>query len=157
MELRQLVSFYHVAQLRSASKAARALDLGRPMVTTHLRKLENEFGITFFERAKHPMKLTPEGDALLKLVTPVVTSVGALTTHMNHCERRNSIVVGAYPDLVTYHLPQGIQRFRKDFPTVRIQLLARSYQPLIQLLHSGKIISGVLFVTTHLRFISGIQ
>ena len=84
MELRQLVSFCHVAQLRSVSKAARALDLGRPTVTTHLRKLENEFEITFFERARRPMKLTSEGDALLKLVTPVVTSVGALTTQMNH-------------------------------------------------------------------------
>ena len=139
MELRQLVSFYHEAQLRSVSKAARALELGRPTVTTHLRKLENAFGITFFERARRPMKLTSEGDALLKLVTPVVTSVGALPTQMNHCERRGSIVVGAYPDLVTYHLPQGIQRFRKDFPAIRIQLLALSYQPLIQLLRSGEI------------------
>mgnify|MGYP001190877681 CR=1 FL=1 len=41
MELRQLVSFYHVAQLRSVSKAARTLALGQPTVTTHLRKLED--------------------------------------------------------------------------------------------------------------------
>ena len=42
MELRQLVSFYHVARLRSVSKAARTLALGQPTVTTHLRKLEHE-------------------------------------------------------------------------------------------------------------------
>ena len=44
MELRELVSFYHVARVRSVSKAARTLELGQPTVTTHLRKLEDEFG-----------------------------------------------------------------------------------------------------------------
>ena len=72
MELRQLVSFYHVAQLRSVSKAARTLELGQPTVTTHLRKLEDEFAITIFDRIKRPIQLTSEGSILLELVTPVV-------------------------------------------------------------------------------------
>ena len=40
MELREIISFYHVARLHSVSKAARKLELGQPTVTTHLRKLE---------------------------------------------------------------------------------------------------------------------
>ena len=78
MELRELISFYHVARVRSVSKAARALELGQPTVTTHLRKLEDEFGITLFDRIKRPIQLTSEGVTLLELVTPVVSSV-ALT------------------------------------------------------------------------------
>ena len=77
MELRQLVSFYHVAQLRSVSKAAYTLELGQPTVTTHLRKLEDEFAITLFDRIKRPIQLTSEGSILLELVTPVVEAVGA--------------------------------------------------------------------------------
>ncbi|NQW23887.1 MAG: LysR family transcriptional regulator [SAR202 cluster bacterium] len=139
MELRELISFYHVARLRSVSKAARALELGQPTVTTHLRKLEDEFAITLFDRIKRPIQLTSEGVTLLELVTPVVTSVDALKTQMNYAEQRGSFVVGAYPDLVTHHLPIGIQMFRKDYPDVRIRLLARSYNPLIQLVRSGEI------------------
>ena len=139
MELRELISFYHVARLRSVSKAARTLELGQPTVTTHLRKLEDEFGITLFDRIKRPIQLTSEGVTLLELVTPVVTSVDALKTQMGYAERRGSFVVGAYPDLVTHHMPKGIQRFRKDYPDVRIRLLARSYNPLIQLVRSGEI------------------
>jgi len=138
MELRELISFYHVARVRSVSKAARALELGQPTVTTHLRKLEDEFGITLFDRIKRPIQLTSEGLTLLDLVTPVVTSVDALKTQMDYAERRGSFVVGAYPDLVTHHLPSGIQRFREDYPDVRIRLLARSYSPLIQLVRSGE-------------------
>jgi DNA-binding transcriptional LysR family regulator len=139
MELRELISFYHVARLRSVSKAARTLELGQPTVTTHLRKLEGEFAITLFDRIKRPIQLTSEGQTLLELVTPVVTSIDALKTQMNYSERRGSFVVGAYPDLVTHHLPRGIQRFRDQFPEVRIRLLARPYTPLIQLVRSGEI------------------
>ena len=139
MELRQLLSFYHVARLRSVSKAARTLELGQPTVTTHLRKLEDEFAITLFDRIKRPILLTSEGSILLELVTPVVQAVDTLKTQMNYSERRGSFVVGAYPDLVTHHLPPGIQAFSKNYPDVRIQLLARPYTPLLRLVRSGEI------------------
>ena len=68
--------------------------MGQPTVTTHLRKLEDEFGITLFDRIKRPIQLTSEGVTLLELVTPVVTSVDALKTQMDYSERRGSFVVG---------------------------------------------------------------
>ncbi len=139
MELRELISFYHVARLRSVSKAARTLELGQPTVTTHLRKLESEFGITLFDRIKRPIHLTSEGITLLELVTPVVNAVDTLKTQMDYSERLGSFVVGAYQDLVMHHLPKGIQKFRSDYPEVRMRLLARAYAPLIQLVKSGEL------------------
>ncbi len=139
MELRELVSFYHVARLRSVSKAARTLELGQPTVTTHLRKLESEFGITLFDRIKRPIQLTSEGITLLELVTPVVTSIEVLKRQMDYADRRGSFIVGAYPDLIAHHLPKGIQAFREEYPDIRIRLLARAYDPLIQLVRSGEI------------------
>jgi DNA-binding transcriptional LysR family regulator len=139
MELRELVSFYHVARLSSVSKAARTLEVGQPTVTTHLRKLEAEFGITLFDRIKRPIQLTLEGATLLELVTPVVEAVDTLKTQMNYAEHRGSFVVAGYPDLVTHYLPKSIQSFTARYPQVRIRLLARSYTPLIQMVKSGEI------------------
>lgn len=139
MELRELISFYHVARLRSVSKAARTLELGQPTVTTHLRKLESEFGITLFDRIKRPIQLTSEGITLLELVTPVVTSIEVLKRQMDYADRRGSFILGAYPDLIAHHLPKGIQAFREEYPDIRIRLLARAYEPLIQLVRSGEI------------------
>ena len=139
MELRELISFYHVARLRSVSKAARALELGQPTVTTHLRKLEYEFGLTLFDRIKRPIQLTSEGVTLLELVAPVVEAVDSLKTQMDYAERRGSFVVGAYHDLVMHHLPGGIRSFRELYPDVRIRLMARAYDPLIQLVKSGEV------------------
>ena len=139
MELRELISFYHVARLRSVSKTARNLELGQPTVTTHLRKLEDEFGITLFDRIKRPIQLTSEGVTLLELVTPVVEAVDSLKIQMDYVERRGSFVVGAYTDLVLHHLPKSVQTFNSQFPSVRLRLIARPYVPLIQLVKSGEI------------------
>jgi len=143
MELRELVSFYHVARLRSVSKAARRLELGQPTVTTHLRKLEEEFGITLFDRIKRPILLTSDGSAFLELVSPIVESVDVLKTQMDYSEGRGAFVVGAYPDLVMHHLPRAIQPFRMAYPEVRIRLMARAYTPLIQLIKAGEVDLGV--------------
>ena len=39
MEIRELISFYHVGRLRSLSKAAQHLQIGQPTVTTHLQRV----------------------------------------------------------------------------------------------------------------------
>lgn len=80
-------------------------------------KLEDEFGITLFDRIKRPIQLTSEGVTLLELVTPVVNSVDALKNQMEYTELRGSFTVGAYPDLVTHHLPVGIQNSGVDIRT----------------------------------------
>ena len=139
MELREIISFYHVARLRSVSKAARKLELGQPTVTTHLRKLEGEFGIILFDRIKRPIQLTSEGTLFYELVTPIVQSIDTLKTQMDYTEGRGSFVVGAYPDIVSYHLPRPIRRFRNQFPDVKMRLVARSYANLIQLVKSGEV------------------
>lgn len=139
MELRELTSFYHVARLRSVSKAAGRLELGQPTVTTHLKKLEEEFGIILFDRIKRPIQLTSDGRTFLELITPIVSSVDSLKTHMDYSERRGSFVVGAYPDLIMHHLPNPIRTFWKDYPDVRLKLVARSYASLIQLVKSGEV------------------
>ncbi len=139
MELREIISFYHVARLRSVSKAARKLELGQPTVTTHLRKLESEFGIILFDRIKRPILLTSEGTVFYELVTPIVESIDTLKTQMNYSEGRGSFVVGAYPDIVSYHLPRPIRQFRSRYPDVRMRLVARSYVNLIQLVKSGEV------------------
>ena len=139
MELREVTSFYHVALLRSVSKAARKLELGQPTVTTHLKKLEEEFGITLFDRIKRPIQLTSEGASFLELITPIVESVDTLKIQMDYPEKRGAFVVGAYPDMVLHHLPKPIQSFRDQYPDVHLRLVARPYLGLMQLVKSGEV------------------
>ncbi len=61
MEIRELRSFVAAARLRSVSRAAEALDLGQPGVSTHIKKLETELRTPLFDRVKRPILLTLAG------------------------------------------------------------------------------------------------
>ncbi|MFQ6030288.1 MAG: phosphatase PAP2 family protein, partial [Dehalococcoidia bacterium] len=76
MEIRELISFYNVARLRSVSKAARELEVGQSSVTIHVKKLEAEFEITPFDPIKRPIQLTPEGFTFMGLYRFPWQSVG---------------------------------------------------------------------------------
>ena len=78
MQTQHIVSFYHVARLRSITKAADVQGLAQPTVTSHLKKLEEELGVSLFDRIKRPIMLTSDGVAVLEMVTPIVNGLTAL-------------------------------------------------------------------------------
>ena len=141
MEIRELISFYHVARLRSVSRAAQHLEIGQPTVTTHLQKIEKEFGVTLFDRIKRPIRLTSDGVVFYELVAPIVEGVTngieALKMQMDYPEHRGSFVIGAYSDLVLHHLPPLVKQFRDQYPEVQIKLVARSHSVLVEMLSAG--------------------
>ena len=139
MDLRHVTSFYHTAKWGSVTEAASHLEWGQPTISTHLHKLEVEFGIILFNRIKRPMNLTRDGATFLKLVTPIVESVEALKTQVADPQLRGSFVVGAYPDLVMHHLPGAIQSFLRLYPEIKIRLRARPHLPLVQLVKAGEV------------------
>ena len=55
VDFRELRTFCAVAKLGSISAAARALDLGQPAATKHLKKLEEEVGTDLLLRGKRPI------------------------------------------------------------------------------------------------------
>ncbi len=143
MEVRELVSFYHVARLRSVSKAAEYLEIGQPTVTTHLQKIEREYGLVLFDRIKRPIQMTSEGFRFYELAKPIVEGIAEgienLRTQMDYPEHKGSFIMGAYPDMVLHHLPPIIKNFRQNYPNVQIRLVARSYANLMEMVLSGEL------------------
>ena len=147
MEIRELISVYHVARLRSVSKAAEYLEIGQPTVTTHLQKIEKEFGILLFDRIKRPIQLTSDGITFYDLCKPVVEGIAegieTLKMQMDFPEHRGSFVVGAYPDLVLHHLPPIVKEYRAQYSRVQIRLVARAYGTLLDMVAAGEVDIGL--------------
>lgn len=55
-----------VAESQNFTKAAARLSLTQPAVSHHISQLEEEFGVTLFIRGKSGLKLTPEGEIVMK-------------------------------------------------------------------------------------------
>ena len=62
--LRQLSCFKEVATHRSFSRAAQALSMSQPALSSAIRELELLLGITLFDRSTHHVRLTSAGEAV---------------------------------------------------------------------------------------------
>ncbi len=65
MTLKQLSYAVTVAETGSITEAAKQLYIAQPSLTTAVKELEQEYGITIFHRSKKGIELTPEGDEFL--------------------------------------------------------------------------------------------
>lgn len=65
MELYQLKSFVAVARAQNLTKAANSLNVSQSALSTQLKLLEEELGVTLFSRQPRGMELTERGRVLL--------------------------------------------------------------------------------------------
>ena len=65
MELRNLITFIHVAELGSFTKAAEQLDYSQSTISFQIKQLEDELGCLLFERINHTITLTERGRELV--------------------------------------------------------------------------------------------
>ncbi len=66
LNLQQLRCFTAVAEHGSFTAAARALGMGQPGVTTHVKALEGRFGVELFLRRGSSVRLSQAGEVLLQ-------------------------------------------------------------------------------------------
>ena len=65
MELRNLVTFIHVAELGSFTKAAQQLGYSQSTISFQIKQLEEELDCLLFERINHTIMLTERGHELV--------------------------------------------------------------------------------------------
>lgn len=65
MELRNLITFTHVAELGSFTRAAELLGYSQSTVSFQIKQLEEELGCLLFERINHTITLTERGRDLV--------------------------------------------------------------------------------------------
>ncbi len=66
MDLKNLNTFIHVAELQSFTKAGEKLGYSQSTISFQIRQLENELDFPLFERINHTVTLTDPGFRLLK-------------------------------------------------------------------------------------------
>lgn len=91
----KLVTLLTVNELNSFTKAAQRLSLTQPTASQHVRQLEKELGVTIFVRGEGNLKLTSEGEIVIKYAKRIVSLYQNLQQSLKD-ERRHArkITVG---------------------------------------------------------------
>jgi len=90
MEIRNLISFIHVAELNSFTKAAGKLGYSQSTISFQIKQLEDELGCLLFERINHTITLTEQGLKLLEYAH----SISRITEEFNQSYKSNEDVEG---------------------------------------------------------------
>lgn len=93
MELKNLITFTHVADLGSFTKAAEILGYSQSTISFQIKQLEDELGCLLFERINHTVTLTERGYELVSYAHQILsltdefkeslTKEGALSGHIH--------------------------------------------------------------------------
>ncbi len=119
--------FYTVAKCGSLTRAAEELYISQPAVSQSIKQLENQLGVSLFNRTHRGMELSQQGGKLifkevetaLKLLYAVEERVGEMKESATGVIR-----IGASDTIFEYFLADKIVDYHKRFPAVKIELLA---------------------------------
>ena len=133
--------FYTVAKCGSLTKAAEELYISQPAVSQSVKQLENQLGITLFNRTHKGMELSAQGGKLIfaEVEQALALLHGAEARIAQTKESATGIIrIGASDTIFEYFLADKIVEFHERFPAVKIELLADFTPDTIEKLKADK-------------------
>lgn len=146
MNIRALQYFVKLAELKHFSKAADACFVSQPTLSTQIRKLEDELGVSLVERAPRKIMLTPIGEDIAHRARHILRDI----EHVKDAARRSkdpqtgTIKLGIFPTLAPYLLPHVIPVIRRQYPELRMQLAEEKTEVILNMLDQGQLDAGLL-------------
>ncbi len=118
----QVRAFLATAEEGSLSAAARALGQTQPTLSRQVSALEEELGVTLFERAGRAMALTSAGRELLDHVRAMAEAATKISLAASGQSQQvvGKVVITATVALATYYLPPILKMIRRAAPQVEI-------------------------------------
>lgn len=148
-----LLSFLHVAQLGSVSKAAVLLNLSQPAISRQIRKLEEELGSTLMVRHGRGIVLTEAGSLVHEHSRGILSQISNIRGELAAMKTTPTGRVSmGFPFTVGPHLvPVLLKTCRERFPGVSLRVHGANSNTLLEWLVSGRIDFAVLHLMKPLR------
>ena len=124
MDLNHLRSFVTVAKFGHLTRAAEALHLSQPALSGHVKALEEELGVTLFERTPSGMAVTPAGQRLLVEAEDIIGAV----QHLAHSAQElrgqptGRIKLGTVLEPTLLRVGDLLVRALERYPEIEVEL-----------------------------------
>jgi len=141
MENFRLKVFRVVANHLNFSRAAEELLLTQPAVTQQIKALEDEYGVSLFDRSGGRITLTPAGQVLLpyaeKLRAISEDAYAAVTSASG--KLGGQLALGASQTIGQYILPNLVAEFLRENPRVSITAMSGNTDTILEALAARRI------------------
>ena len=142
--------FYYVAQYRSFTRAAEALNNNQPNITRCMNNLEQELGCKLFVRSNRGVTLTPEGRRVYIHEAVAYEQLRAGGQELrNDCSLESgTIAIGASETALHLILLDRLSAFHSQYPSVHLRITNDSTPQAISALRRGLLDCAVVTAPT---------
>ena len=135
MEIRNLITFVHVAELNSFTKAAQMLDYSQSTISFQIKQLETELGCLLFERINHTLILTDRGRELLDYAQKISRLTDEFHQQLNEDREVSGDLHIVSPDSVCEAmLLDHFSDFYSRYPGIRLKFSTADTAHMFQML-----------------------
>lgn len=115
-------AFEAAADFKNLTLAAEELGVTHAAISHHIRGLEDLLGVSLFDRATRPMKLTDAGDRLLDAVKTGLDRISGAIAELKGQEFEGNLSIVSVPGIGTNWLVELLGDFIHMFPRVKIRM-----------------------------------
>ncbi len=137
MDLELLRTFLEVNRTRHFGRAAEALHLTQAAVSARIRLLENQLGVSLFERARRDVRLTPEGNRLIRYAERLIAEWRKARQDVTAGGAAFQLSIGASARLWDVILTDWIIQLRRLDPEIALITHAQVSETLVRRLQDG--------------------
>ena len=147
LDAKRLQILLSVVEGGSVTAAADELFYTPSGVSQQLRKLEEEVGQSLLQRHARGMVPTDAGHVLAGHARAILQQMDAAMADLDQLAglKSGSLSLGTFPTLGSSFIPLVISRFRKMYPSIKLDVRSTRLRELIGLLARGEISMGLLW------------
>jgi LysR family hydrogen peroxide-inducible transcriptional activator len=146
MTLQQLEYVIAVYRIKHFSKAADYCNVTQPTLSSMIQKLEEELGITIFDRQTNPIQPTRDGKAVIDQAWKVLLRARKLKETVE--EEKQSLLgpflIGVLPTIAPYLIPRFFPQVMKEHPEMDLRIIEMKTKDMKKALIRGEIDAGIL-------------
>ncbi|MFT5111550.1 MAG: DNA-binding transcriptional LysR family regulator [Parasphingorhabdus sp.] len=145
MSVRRFRTLLAIAELGTFVDAARQIHLTPAAVSQQMKSLEDELGITLFDRSKRPPILNPAAYALVPKAKAMVKSYDELVPGLNAgVNQTETLSIGAVPTTMTGLMPRALKAMRDADVNLHIRLYPGLSEDLYQQVDRGLMDAAII-------------
>ena len=121
--LSRLLAFEAAARHLNFTEASKELKVTQAAISQQIKLLEQELGITLFERLHCGLEITEEGSLLLNGVSSAFDNSADATKDACSARHRISLKIGATLSVATFWLVPRLAKFCGLYPDIDVRLI----------------------------------
>ncbi|UII20614.1 hydrogen peroxide-inducible genes activator [Fulvivirga ligni] len=151
MTLQQLQYVIALDNHRHFVKAADSCFVAQPTLTLQVKKLEDEIGMSIFDRSSQPISPTIMGERFIIKARQILREVEGLKEMVNQelNEIKGTFKIGIIPTLAPYLLPKFLKDFSDDHPDIYLEIKEMQSEDIITGIQNSTLDIGLMVTPLH--------